>query len=217
MKDQLKQHNLHRFFQSEPKQLSIQPTVNTNCNNNNNNNHSATTNRNKNKNKNKNKSHAKSHAKSNTKIHNNTNKKDSNNSSSQKKKKRRRRKKKKKSSIDSVNILQCFDYNSDNSGINSISCGTVTPNDIIVVSPDSQAFDEYDLKDFTIDTIDQKNITIDEGDILEKIMNYGILEYEQTLHALHQAKLIYKNAFLNNQTFEEAKEKVETALKSFIE
>ena len=47
-------------------------------------------------------------------------------------------------------------------------------------------------------------------------MNYGILEYEQTLKALDEAKLIYKNAFINNQTIEEAKEQVDTALKSFL-
>ena len=72
------------------------------------------------------------------------------------------------------------------------------------------------MKNFTIDAIDQKNITIDEGDILEKIMNYGILEYQQILQALNEAKLIYKNAFVNNQTFAEAKEQVDIALKSFV-
>ena len=61
MKDKLKQHDLHSFFQSEKKQLSINQFINTNSSNNNNKdttNTTITTNRNKNKNK------CKSHAKS---------------------------------------------------------------------------------------------------------------------------------------------------------
>ena len=112
--------------------------------------------------------------------------------------------------------MECFTYNNQENSVSSVPSDSETQNEITVFSTDSQAIDEYDLKEFTIDTIDQKNITIDEGDILEKIMNYGILEYEQTLQALDEAKIIYKNAFVNNQTFEEAKAQVDTALKSFI-
>ena len=217
MKDNLKQHDLHHFFQSETKQLSIQPTVDSNRNITTN--HSTTTTTTTATNTNKNKKKHKSHAKSHPKSHHTSNNKDCNKLSSKKKKKRRRRKKKKKLHVDSVNILQCFNYNSDESvdSVNSASYDPDTHNDIIVVSSDSQGFDEYDLKDFTIDTIDQKNITIDEGDIMEKIMNYGILEHAQTLHALNQAKLIYQNALVNNQTLEEVQTQVETALQSFIE
>ena len=113
--------------------------------------------------------------------------------------------------------MQCLSYGSDESSVNSVLYDSETePNITIVSAGDSEAIGEYGhLKHFIIDTIDQKNITIDEGDIMEKIMNYGILEYEQTLQVLNQAKSIYQNALVNHQTLEQAKEQVEIALKSF--
>ena len=91
-KDDVKQHDLHHFFQSEPKQFPIKPTINTNNNTNNNknsntnNSHSTppitNTNIHKNKKiKNKHNPHAKSYEKSYpNKVHN---------TSPQKKKKKR--------------------------------------------------------------------------------------------------------------------------------
>ena len=203
MKDTSKQHDLHHFFKSASKQLPIIPTIFTSSNNSTRKKTSTI----RKKSKNKNKSHAKSHNNS-TNNHCNMN-------GSKKKKKRQRRKKKSNSN----SILECFDYNSDHCSSNYESRDSETQNDItgVSVNADCNDYDEYDLNEFTIDTIDQNNITIDEGDILEKIMNIGILEYEKTLEALREARTIYENAFVNDQTLEEAKQKVETALTGFIE
>ena len=154
-KDKLKQHDLHSFFQSEKKISSINPVINTNNYTNNKNsgipNILTTTNRNVNKNKNKNKHNHKSRAKSHEKSHHNTNKNSKNNSnnencnnSSQKKKKRRRKKKKKKSNVDTINILECFNYNNDENSINSALDDSEIQNNITVFSSDSQTIDEYD-------------------------------------------------------------------------
>ena len=109
-------------------------------------------------------------------------------------------------------------YSSDASSVNSglYDHDGEAENITVISVGDSEACREYDLKDFIIDTIDQKHITIDERDIMEKIMNYGILEYEHTLQALNQAKSVYQNAFVNHQTLEQAKEQVEIALESFL-